>query len=110
MIGACAAAADELAKTRVLVETLEGENGAVRRRLETEKRAVTLLKQLNETRATESEALRNALEAKDQAIAAKNEVIVSQAKLIELLKKRKTSLWTRLGDVLLGAAAIGLLK
>ncbi len=104
------AAANDLEKTRVLAGELERENSLLSERLETEKRTLALLTELNETRKTESEALRSTVAAKNDTIAAKGAVIASQDKLIETLKRKKTSIWRRLGDVLVGAAAIALLK
>jgi hypothetical protein len=110
ILGACAAAADELAKTRVLVEALERENQSVKERLETEKRTTALMQELVETRKQEADALRTALDAKNEAIIAKDAVIDSQTKLIEVLKKKKASPWRRLGEVLIGAAVFAILK
>jgi septal ring factor EnvC (AmiA/AmiB activator) len=110
VIGACAAAANELAKARGLVEALETENKAVRDRLEIEKSTALIMQELIETQHLEAEALRSALNAKNETIAAKDAMIDSQDKLIEALKKKKTSLWRRLTDILIGAAVIAVLK
>lgn len=107
---ACAAVADELKKTRSLVDALERENGAIKERLETEKRTTAILQELIDTRRQESEALRVALNAKNEALAAKDAVIDSQDKLIEKLKKNKSSPWRRIGDMLMGAAVFAILK
>ena len=104
------ATAVDLEKTRVLVRELEGENRLLGERLETERRTSALLTELNETRMSESQALRATIAAKNETIAAKDAVIASQDKLIETLKRKKTSIWRRLGDVLIGAAAIAILK
>lgn len=104
------AAADDLDKTRVLVRELESENLLLTERLETEKRTTALLTELNETRKSESETLRITVAAKNETITAKDAVIVSQDKLIETLKRKKASIWRRLGDVLIGAAAIAVLR
>ena len=109
-IASCMAAADDLDKTRVLVRELESENLLLTERLETEKRTTALLTELNETRKSESEALRITVAAKNETIAAKDAVIASQDKLIETLKRKKASIWRRLGDVLIGAAAIAVLR
>jgi hypothetical protein len=61
-----------------------------------------LLIELNETRRSETEALRTALAAKNEALTAKDSVIASQEKLIETLKRKKSSPWKRIGDVLIG--------
>ena len=104
------AAADDLDKTRVLVRELESENLLLTERLETEKRTTALLTELNETRKSESETLRITVAAKNETITAKDAVIASQDKLIETLKRKKASIWRRLGDVLIGAAAIAVLR
>ena len=79
-------------------------------RLETEKQTTALLTELNETRKSESDALRETVAAKNEAIVAKDAVIASQDTLIEALKKKKSSPWKRLGDVLIGAALYAVLK
>lgn len=104
------AAAVDLEKTKVLVGELENENQLLTERLETEQRTTALLVELNETRKSESDALRSTVAAKNETITAKDAVIASQDKLIETLKRKKTSIWQRLGDVLIGAAAIAVLK
>ena len=104
------ATAVELEKTRVLVTALESENRAVNDRLETEKRTTAILADLNETRKSESDALRVAIAAKNETITAKDAVITSQDKLNAALKQKKTSTWRRLGDVLIGAGIFAILK
>jgi len=93
-----------------LIGLLEQENELVKERLETEKRASSLLAELNESRRAENEALRNAIAAKNETILAKEAVIAGQEKLIEALKNRKPSPWKRMGDVLIGVAAGMVLK
>lgn len=93
-----------------MIDALDAENASLRSRLETEKRATAILAELNETRKSEAEALRKAIDAKNETIAAKDAVITSQDKLIEGLKHKKSSPWRRLGDILIGAAAIAILK
>lgn len=110
MIDACAAAVDELAKSRVLINALENENASLKTRFQTEKQTNELLSELDETRERETEALRSAIAAKNETIAAKDAVIASQDKLIETLKRKKTSPWKRLADVLIGAAVFAILK
>lgn len=68
------------------------------------------MQELIDTRRQEAEALRSALNAKNEAVAAKDVVIESQAKLIEVLKSKRTSPWRRLGDVLIGAAVFAIFK
>ena len=102
LASACAAVVDELAASRTLIDTLENENAALKQRLDTEKRATALLTELNETRKSETEALRTALAAKNETLTAKDAVIASQDKLIETLKRKKSSPWKRIGDVLIG--------
>jgi septal ring factor EnvC (AmiA/AmiB activator) len=110
LASACAAAVDELTASRTLIDTLENENAALKTRLETEKRTTALLTELNETRKSETEALRTALAAKNETLTAKDAVIASQGKLIETLKRKKSSPWKRIGDVLIGAAIFAILK
>ncbi len=110
IIAACSAAVDELKASRVLIEALDGENTSLKSRLETEKRTTAILTELNETRKSESDALRKAIDAKNETIAARDTVIATQDKLIDALKTKKPSAWRRLGDILIGAAAIAVLK
>jgi len=100
IINACAAAVNELAKTRLLIEALERESKLISERLETEKKAAAVLQEVNRTRSSEAEALRSAVAAKNETIAAKDAVIAGQDKLVQALKNKKTSPWKRFGDVL----------
>ncbi len=104
------ATAVDLEKMRVLVSELESENRLFGERLETERRTTELLNELVETRKSESDALRSTIASKNETIGAKDAVIASQDKLVETLKRKKSSIWRRLGDVLIGAAAIAVLK
>ena len=110
MIAACNAAADELTASRTLIGTLETENAALKTRLETERRTKAILTELDTTRRSETDALRTAIAAKNETIAAKDAAIVAQDKLITTLKTKRPSPWQRLGDILLGAAVITVLK
>jgi hypothetical protein len=101
---------EELGAARRLIGLLDRENELLKDRLETEKRASSLLAELNESRRAENEALRNAMAAKNETILAKEAVIAGQEKLIEALKNRKPSPWKRMGDVLIGVAAGMVLK
>lgn len=107
---ACASAVTELSASRDLINSLETENAALRTRLETEQRATKLLDELNATRKSETDALRKALDAKNETIAAKDAVIASQDKLIETLKRKKTSPWKRALDILIGVGVGAVLK
>lgn len=109
-MNACAAAADDLAKTRQLVTALEQENRSLNERLETANRTSVLLKELNDTRKSEAEALKATVTAKNETIAAKDVMIVRQDDLARELKRKKTSPWKRLGDVLIGVAIFAVLK
>ncbi|NOT47888.1 MAG: hypothetical protein HOP17_09100 [Acidobacteria bacterium] len=109
-VNACAAAAEELAVSRKLIDALERENRALNERLETAKRTETLLKELNETRRAENEALRSAVSAKNETIAAKDAALAKQDELIAELKRRKSSPWKRIGDILIGVAVSSILK
>lgn len=95
---------DELTLANRLIDALERENAALRQRLETEKAANAVLIEMNETRKSETEALRETLATKNEAIAAKEAVIAAQDTLIERLKTKRTSLWKRIGDIAIGAA------
>ena len=94
--------ADELAASRTLITSLENENAALKQRLDTDKRTTALLTELDETRKAEIAALRTALAAKSEALTAKDAVIATQDKLIEILKRKKSSPWKRMADVLIG--------
>lgn len=95
---------------RRLATALERENAALRERLETASRTEAVLKELNETRRSETEALRSTLAAKNETLAAKDAAIVRQDALIAELKKRRSSPWKRVGDVLIGVAISAVLK
>ncbi len=110
LIDACAAAAEELAKTRQLASAFEEENRTLVERLEIAKRSSAIQKELNETRKSETEALKAAVAAKNETIATKDAVIGKQEDLVRELKNKKTSPWKRLGDVLLGVAVFAVLK
>jgi len=82
----------------------------LRERLNTEKGTSELLTELNKTRAAETDALRTAIAAKNDALAAKDAVTEKQSELIVVLKQKRSSPWRRIGDVLIGAAAALILK
>lgn len=104
------ATAVELKASRSLIEALENENGALNERLETEKQTTAILTELNETRRSETSALRDALAAKNETIAAKDKVIESQDKSLASLKSQRRSTLGRIGDILIGAAIFAVLK
>jgi pyruvate/2-oxoglutarate dehydrogenase complex dihydrolipoamide acyltransferase (E2) component len=110
VIAACSAIADELITSRKLIGALDEENSALKARHQTDQRTIDLLTELNETRKSETEALRSAVAAKNDALSAKDVVIASQDKLIEALKHKKSSPWKRLGDALIGAAIFAILR
>lgn len=87
---------------RTLIDALENENASLKARHQTDQQMIDLLTELNETRKAEAEALRSTVAAKNEALTAKDAVIASQDKLIETLKRKKSSPWKRLGDVLIG--------
>lgn len=93
-----------------MIEALERENAGLKTRLDTERAANAILIELNETRKSESEALRQTLAAKNETIAAKDAVITAQDKLIAGLKTKRPSIWKRLGDIAIGTAAGALLR
>jgi hypothetical protein len=110
LINSCAAAVEDLAKTRILVDALERENSLLKERLETEKRTSGVLLELNETRKAEALSLRETVAAKNETITAKDAVVAAQDKLIETLKKKKTSPLKRIQDVLVGVALMALFR
>ena len=73
-------------------------------------RPTSLLTELNETRKSETEALRTALAAKNETLTEKEAVIASQDKLIETLKRKKSSPLKRIRDIVIGVAIFALLK
>jgi len=110
LINSCAATAEDLAKSRVLVDVLEKENGLIKERLETEKRTSAVLLELNDTRKAENASLRETVAAKNETIAAMSAVIAAQDKLVETLKKKKTSPLKRLADVLVGIGLMAVFR
>jgi septal ring factor EnvC (AmiA/AmiB activator) len=100
----------ELEAARTLIAATEAESQALRGRLETEKRLTRALEELVATQRSETGALRSALAASSEALTAKDAVIASQERLVAELKKSKSSPWRRLGDILLGAAAVAVLR
>ena len=107
---ACAAAAEELADTRRFANALDAENTALRTSLDTERRLNASLTELSEARRREGDALRNAVTAQAETIAAKNDAIAAQRRLIDELKPRRSSLLRRIGDIAIGIAAGALLR
>ena len=85
-----------------MIDALERDNAALKQRLEIERQTTQLLTELDKTRKSESETLRSVVAAKNEALTAKDAVIASQDKLIETLKRKKSSPWKRIGDVLIG--------
>lgn len=100
----------ELTLANRLIDALERENAALKTRLDTERSANAILIELNETRKSESEALRQTVAAKNETIAAKDSVIAGQDKLIGELKTKRTSIWKRIGDIAIGAAVGAVLR
>ena len=107
---ACSDAAADLTATRKFANALDAENTLLKERLATAERTVEILMELNDSRKAENAALNEALKAKNETIAAQSELIRTQAELAAKLKGKKRSLLGRIGDVLLGAAAIAILK
>jgi len=89
---------------------LGAENALLKQRIATAERTAEILTELNETRKAETAALAETLKAKNETIAAQAELIRNQDELAAKLKGKKRSLLGRIGDVLLGAAAIAILK
>jgi hypothetical protein len=95
---------------RALVTALEKENGALRQRLDVAIRTETILNELNETRRSETEALKVTVAAKNETIAAKDAAITRQDEMAAELRRRKTSPWKRIGDVLIGIGVSAILR
>ena len=95
----------ELELSQRLIAALERENAALKQRLDTEKASNALLTELNETRKSEAEALRQTIASKNEALAAKDAVIAAQDTLIASLKQKKPSVWKRIGDIAIGIIA-----
>jgi hypothetical protein len=110
VLNACRAAAEELAQARALIEKLETENKLLYGRLATEANVSAHLQELNEARRGENEALKTTLAAKNETIAAKESLIAAQERSIADLRKKKSSPWRRVGDILIGIAAGALLR
>lgn len=104
------AVAVELEKSRVLIDALETEKRVVTARLDTERKSTALLTELAVTRKSESDALRTAIDAKNETIAAKDNVIAEQDKLNASLRAKRPSLLRRIGDILAGAAIVAIFK
>lgn len=109
-VRACMAVAVELEKSRVLIDALETEKRVVTERLDTERKSTALLTELAVTRKSESDALRTAIDAKNETIAAKDNVIAEQDKLNASLRAKRPSLLRRIGDILAGAAIVAIFK
>jgi hypothetical protein len=107
---ACLSAAADLDSTRRLADALTAENAALTERLEAEKLASAELARLAAVRGSEAEAVRLSNAAAARVIAAKDAEIAARDRLIESLRKKRASPWRRLGDILIGAAAVAILK
>jgi hypothetical protein len=110
VFAACSAAADELKASRELTAAQDVEIGGLKEALNSERRTSALLEELDRTRKSEAEALRNAIAAKDEAIRTRDSLIATQDKLITALKNKKQSILRRVGDVLLGATVIAVIR
>ena len=95
---------------RAFVTALEKENAALRQRLDVAIRTETILNELNETRRSETEALKVTVAAKNETIAAKDAAITRQDEMAAELRRRKTSPWKRIGDVLIGIGVSAILR
>ena len=86
-------------------------HGELRRSLETANRALRrYLKEAEAVRGSEVDAVRLSYSAATRVIAAKDAEIAARDRLIESLRKKRASPWRRLGDILIGAAAVAVLK
>ena len=100
----------ELERSRALISALDAELAALRIRFDTEKKLSAVLIDLAGSRKAESDALRTAIAAKNEAMAAKDAVVEGQEKLIRELQRKRSSPLKRIGDILIGAAAVMILK
>jgi hypothetical protein len=107
---ACADAATELIATRKLADALAAENALLKQRIATAERTAEIFAELDESRKAENAALNEALKAKNETIEAQTRLIRTQEEFAAKLKGKKRSLLGRIGDVLLGAAAIAIFK
>lgn len=107
---ACLSAAADLEATRRLTDALTAENAALTERLDAEKLASAELTRLAAVRGSEADAVRLSYTAATRVIAAKDAEIAARDRLIESLRKKRASPWRRLGDILIGAAAVAILK
>ena len=110
LVNSCAAAVEELSATRKLVTALENENALLRERLQTAAATEAILNEMKETREKENTALHTAIAAKNETIAAKDAAIKKQDEIVAELKRRKSSVWKRVGDILIGVAVSSILK
>ena len=110
LVNSCAAAVEELIVIRKLVTALENENASLRERLETAAATEAVLIELKETREKENYALHTAIGAKNETIAAKDASIKKQDEMISELRRRKSSVWKRVGDILIGVAISSVLR
>ena len=110
LVNSCAAAVEELSATRKLVTALENENALLRERLQTAAATEAILIELKETREKENTALHTAIAAKNETITAKDAAIKKQDEIVAELKRRRSSVWKRVGDILIGVAVSSILK
>ena len=110
LVNSCAAAVDELIVTRKLVTALENENARLRTRLETAAATEKVLIELNTTREKENTALHTTIAAKNETIAAKDAAIRKQDEMIAELRRRKGSVWKRVGDILIGVGVAAIFR
>jgi chromosome segregation ATPase len=96
--------------SRRLIDALESENAALKARLATELETTRVLTELNEARKSETDALRHALAANNETIAAKDSAIAAQGRLIGELKQKRVSIWKRIGDIAIGAAVGAIIR
>jgi hypothetical protein len=101
---------DELRAAYGLIDALEREYAALKQRLAAEQETAAILTELNITRRGETEALRETIAAKNEALAAKDAAIAAQDRLIGELKRKKPSVWKRIGDIAVGAVVGAILN
>lgn len=110
LAAACSQAADELSAVRAFAASLESQARELRTALAAERELNALLTELAATQKAQTKALTATIDAKNEALDAKGRTIAAQEELIGNLKQKRSSIWRRVGDVLLGAGAAIILK
>lgn len=104
------AAAVDLESTRELAAELDKKSELLTERLRSEENANGLAAEMIRTQASAISSLKDAIKAKDDAAGSKDAVIAAQEKLIESLRRKRSSPWSRIRDILIGAGAVLIFK